>query len=95
MKKQIKVPKFENEDQEREFWSKINLSEYINASDLEPVSFPNLKSTSEPISIRIPQHILRRVKEKANALDIPYQSLIKIYLADRVRDNASEKYKVK
>lgn len=95
MKKQIKVPKFNNEDQEREFWSKINLSEYINASDLEPVSFPNLKSTTEPISIRIPQHILRRVKEKANALDIPYQSLIKIYLADRVRDNASEKYKTK
>lgn len=95
MKKQMKVPKFESEDQEREFWSKINLSEYINASDLEPVSFPNLKSTSKPVSIRIPEHILRRVKEKANALDIPYQSLIKIYLADRVREEASEKYKAK
>ena len=48
MKKQLKVPKFKNEDQEREFWSKIDLSEYFEPSDFKNVSFPNLKPTSTP-----------------------------------------------
>ena len=81
MKKQIKIPKFRNEDQEREFWSKIDLSEYLEASDFERVSFPNLKPTTKPISIRLPEHMLIRLKEKANEEDVPYQSLIKIYIS--------------
>jgi len=93
MKKQIKIPKFNNENEEREYWSKIDLSNYLEHSDLEEVSFPNLKPTSTPISIRLPQHLLTRVKEKANSLDIPYQALIKIYLADRLREEANRKYK--
>lgn len=93
MKKELKLPKFKNEDEERDFWSKINLSEYFNPSDFESVTFPNLKPTSKPISIRLPQHLLNRVKQRANALDIPYQSLIKIYIADRIRDDISKEYK--
>lgn len=80
MKKPLKLPKFKNEDEERNFWSKLDLSEYYESSDLEPVSFPNLKPTSRSISIRIPEWLINRVKEKANALDIPYQSLIKQYV---------------
>ncbi|MBU1129715.1 BrnA antitoxin family protein [Patescibacteria group bacterium] len=84
MKKQLKLPKFKNEDQERKFWSKINLADYFDADDFEKVSFPNLKPTSRPISIRIPEYILNRIKEKANEINIPYQSLIKGYLSQAI-----------
>lgn len=80
MKKQIKIPKFKNEDQEAEFWSKLDLSEYLEPSDFERVSFPDLKPTSRSISIRIPEYLINRVKEKANEINIPYQSLIKQYI---------------
>lgn len=84
MKKLLRLPKFKNEDAEREFWAKVDLSEYFEASDFERVSFPNLKPTSKPISIRIPEYILNRVKEQANEINVPYQSLIKGYLKKAV-----------
>ncbi len=80
MKKKLILPKFKNEDEEREFWWKLDLSKYYESSDLEEVSFPNLKPTSRAISIRIPEYLLNRVKEKANEVNIPYQSLIKQYI---------------
>lgn len=80
MKKPLKIPKFKNEDEEREFWWDLDLSEYFEASDFERVSFPNLKPTTRSISIRIPEYLLNRVKEKANEINIPYQSLIKEYI---------------
>lgn len=80
MKKQLKLPKFKNEDQEAEFWANLDLSKYLEPSDFERVSFPNLKPTSRSIAIRIPEWLLNRVKEKANELAIPYQSLIKQYI---------------
>ena len=80
MKKQLNIPKFKNEDEEAEFWAKLVLSEYLEPSDFERVSFPNLKPTSRSISIRIPEYLLNRVKEKANEINIPYQSLIKEYI---------------
>lgn len=80
MKKPLKLPTFKNEDDERDFWAKLDLSEYFEPSDFEPVSFPNLKPTTRSISIRMPVYLINRVKEKANALDITYQSLIKQYI---------------
>ncbi len=80
MKKQLRIPKFKNEDQEAEFWANLDLSEYLEPSDFERVSFPNLKPTSRSISIRIPEYLINRVKEKANEINIPYQSLIKQYI---------------
>ena len=80
MKKPLKIPKFKNEDEEREFWWNLDLSEYFEPSDFERVSFPNLKPTTRSISIRIPEYLLNRVKEKANEVNIPYQSLIKEYI---------------
>lgn len=80
MKKQIKIPKFKNEDEEAEFWANLDLSEYLEPSDFERVSFPNLKPTTRSISIRIPEYLLNRLKEKANEINIPYQSLIKEYI---------------
>lgn len=80
MKKQIKIPKFKNEDQERQFWAKLDLSRHLEPSDFVKASFPNLKPTTRPISIRLPEYLLNRVKEKANELSVPYQSLIKQYI---------------
>lgn len=80
MKKHLNIPKFKNEDEEADFWSQLDLSEYLEPSDFKRVSFPNLKPTTTPISIRIPGYLLNRVKEKANELAIPYQSLIKQYI---------------
>lgn len=82
MKRPLKLPRFKNEDQERKFWAKINLADYYEPSDAVRVSFPNLKPTTRPISIRIPEYLLNRVKEEANAINIPYQSLIKKYIEE-------------
>lgn len=80
MKRKLKVPTFKNEDEEREFWAKLELSDYFSAADFERVVFPNLKPTTRSISIRLPEYLLSLVKQKANELVIPYQSLIKTYI---------------
>lgn len=81
MKKKLKIPQFKNEDQERRFWSKVDLSKHFKPSDFESASFPNLKPSSQSISLRIPTYLLIRIKEQANELRVPYQSLIKRYIA--------------
>ncbi len=80
MKKNLKIPKFKNEDEEREFWSKTDISSYFENKDFEEVIFPDLKPTTKPISIRLPVWLINRLKQKANEINIPYQSLIKEYL---------------
>lgn len=81
MKKQLKIPKFKSEDRERKFWAKLDLSKHFKPSDFESASFPNLKPSSQAISLRIPTYLLIRIKEQANELHVPYQSLIKRYIA--------------
>lgn len=80
-KAKIKLPKFKSEGREREFWAKFDLSKYFNQEDFEPVLFPNLKPTSRPISLRLPTYLLMRLKQEANEINVPYQSLIKKYIA--------------
>ncbi len=80
MKKQLSLPKFKTEEEERAFWNKLDLTEYFEPKDFERVSFPNLKPTTRSISIRLPEYLLNRLKEKANETNIPYQSLIKSYI---------------
>lgn len=80
-KKKIIIPKFKNEKEERKFWSNQDLSKYFTLQNFQSVSLPDLKPTSRAISIRIPEYLLIRLKEKANALQIPYQSLIKQYIS--------------
>ncbi|OGI59971.1 hypothetical protein A2814_01550 [Candidatus Nomurabacteria bacterium RIFCSPHIGHO2_01_FULL_38_19] len=84
MKKKLKIPKFKNESEERAFWLKLDLSKYFEPSDFQRVSFPNLKPSSQPISLRLPSYLLTRVKEHANELDMPYQSLMKEYIAQGI-----------
>lgn len=78
------IPKFKNEDEEREFWATADSSEYFDWSKAEGVVFPNLKPSTETISLRLPKYLLARIKEIANFKDVPYQSLMKIFLAERV-----------
>lgn len=72
-----KIPKFKSEKEERKFWQKADSTEYVDYSKMENWQFPNLKLTSKPITIRLPQSLIDRLKIKAHKMDIPYQSLIK------------------
>ncbi len=81
MKKKLKIPEFKSNEKEKEFWKNIDITEYYSKDDFKEVSFPDLKPTSRSISIRLPEFLLTRLKEKANELNIPYQSLIKQYLS--------------
>lgn len=73
-------------DAEFDFWSQLDLTENFEPSDFHPVSFPNLKPTSESVTLRIPGYLLHRVKERAHAIGMPYQSLIKQMIAKGLED---------
>ena len=81
MKKKLILPKFKNEDAERDYWDKFDLTEYYELSDFVQVRFPNLKPSSTPISIRLPSYMVSELKVRANRLDIPYQTIIKQAIA--------------
>ena len=84
MRKYKQIPTFKNEDEERDFWDTHDFTEYFDMSKAQRVVFPNLKLTTQSISIRLPQHLVAELKQLANKKDVPYQSLMKIYLAERV-----------
>jgi predicted DNA binding CopG/RHH family protein len=85
MKNKLKrIPKFRNEDEEREFWSKHNSTDYLDWKKARKVTFPNLKPSVKTISIRLPQMMLEELKLLANKRDVPYQSLLKMFLAERI-----------
>jgi predicted DNA binding CopG/RHH family protein len=79
-----RIPKFQDEDQEREFWERADSSEYIDWSQARAVRFPALKPSTTSISVRLPDPLLMELKQLAHERDVPYQSLLKMYLADRV-----------
>ena len=90
MKKLKEIPNFKNEDEEREFWSKHSSLDYIDWSKGNFVSFPNLKPTTKAISIRLPEITISKLKTKANKMDVPYQSLIKIYIENGINEDKSK-----
>ncbi len=79
-----KIPKFKNEIEEGEFWSTQDVTDYFDTTELEPVSFPKLKPSTKTISIRLPEMMLDSIKILANKRDVPYQSLIKTYLQEKI-----------
>jgi predicted DNA binding CopG/RHH family protein len=81
------IPRFKNEDEERDFWATHAATDYFDMSKavLNPI-FPNLKPSTESISLRLPKYLLARIKQLANAKDVPYQSLMKIFLAEKVEE---------
>ena len=79
-----KIPKFKSEKEEREFWMSHDSSEYVDWDEAERVQFPNLKLTSKPVTIRLSQVLIDRLKIKAHQMDIPYQTMIKQILTKEV-----------
>ncbi len=85
MKKSNKsLPKFKNEDEEREFWATHSPLDYFDTGNIKRASFPKLKPSLKSISIRLPEDMLAELKILANKKDVPYQSLAKIYLARQI-----------
>jgi predicted DNA binding CopG/RHH family protein len=78
------TPSFRSEAEERQFWETHDSSDYVDWSKAERVLFPNLKPTTTSISLRLPVSLLERIKVAANKRDMPYQSLIKAWLAEKV-----------
>ena len=86
MNKYKNIPLFKSEEEEREFWEKQDSSEYIDWEKAKRPVFPNLRPSSKTISLRLPEHILNDIKMLARKRDVPYQSLIKIFLNDKVNE---------
>lgn len=83
------IPEFKTEAEERAFWESHDSSEYVDWSAAQPARLPNLKPSTTSISIRLPVSLLERIKIEANKRDVPYQSLIKAWLAEDVDRNRS------
>lgn len=80
-------PKFKTTAEERSFWEKNDSSEFVDWSKAVRVAMPNLKPSTRTISLRLPEMLLDNIKMEANKRDIPYQSLIKAWLADDVKQS--------
>ena len=87
MKKLKNIPDFKNEKEEREFWESHDSSEYLDLSKAELAVLPNLKPSTKTISLRLPEGLLDRIKVEANKRDMPYQSLIKVWLAKEIQES--------
>ena len=84
MKKNLKpIPKFKTEAEERRFWEQHDSTQYIDWSGAKAAPFSNLKPSRQSISLRLPASLLDNIKIEANKRDVPYQSLIKVWLADK------------
>jgi len=81
-----KLPKFRSEDEEREFWATHDSTDYVDWARARRVVFPNLRPSLKTISIRLPQAMIEELKVLANKRDVPYQSLLKIFLAERIAE---------
>ena len=85
MKTLKEIPKFKDEAEEAEFWLTHDSTAYLDWSKAKKTIFPNLKPTTESISLRLPSPLLARIKALANDKDVPYQSLMKVYLSEQVK----------
>lgn len=79
-----KIPQFKNEAEERRFWKKHDSSEYLDWSDAEDAILPKLKPSTRSISLRLPESMIEELKVLANKRDIPYQSLLKMFISEKI-----------
>lgn len=86
-----KIPSFKSESAERKFWETHDSTEYLDWSQASHVIFPNLKLSTETISLRLPQSMLNEIKLLANKRDIPYQSLMKVFLRNQLDSEMSQR----
>lgn len=87
MSKAKKIPEFTSEAEERAFWESHDSTEYVDWKQAKRAQFPNLKPSTKTISLRLPESLLDRIKIEANKRDMPYQSLIKVWLSDDVEES--------
>lgn len=85
-KKLKPIPKFKNEDKEAEFWNTHDSTEYVDWSKGVHAQFPNLKPTTKSITLRLPLNLLNSIKVLANKKDVPYQSLMKVLLSEKIKE---------
>ena len=78
------IPEFKSEVAERRFWATHDSSDYLDWTGTQPVRLPNLKPSTETISLRLPKHLLDSIRLAANSRDVPYQSLIKLWLQEKL-----------
>jgi len=86
------IPKFKSEAEEQDFWSKHDSSDYLNWKSAERVLFPNLKPSTKSISLRLPESLLDALRQMANERDVPYQSLIKMILQERIERDLKSRH---
>jgi len=86
VKPRKKIPTFKDEGAEREFWAKADSTEYIDWSKAQRIVLPNFRPTLRTISLRLPESMIAELKLLANQRDVPYQSLLKVFLAERINE---------
>lgn len=91
-KKPNKIPIFKNEDEERDFWANHSFLDFPDRFKEVKLDFSNLKPSTRPVTIRLPLFLLEDLKILANKKDVPYQSLMKVLLAEKVREEFNPKY---
>jgi predicted DNA binding CopG/RHH family protein len=84
-----KIPEFKSEDKERQFWKEADSTEYIDWKKAKKIVFSDLKPSVKTISLRLPEYLLEEIKLLANKRDVPYQSLMKIFLSERIKKELS------
>lgn len=84
------LPEFRSEAEEQAFWSEHDATDYVDWSEARPVVLPNLKPSTRTISLRLPEHMIEELKVLANKRDVPYQSLLKMYLAERLEQELEQ-----
>ena len=82
------IPRFASEAEERAYWEAHDSTDHLDWTQATQVLLPNLRASTKTISLRLPQHLLDAIKVAANARDVPYQSLIKVWLNEKVRQKA-------
>lgn len=92
MKTRKTIPRFKDEDAEREYWSKQDSTGVLDWSAARPVVLPALRPTLRTISLRLPEAMIAELKSLANKRDVPYQSLLKVFLAERIREELAGKH---
>lgn len=88
-----RIPNFRSEAEEQAFWAEHESTEYVDWSKARRTVFPNLKPSTKTISLRLPEHMIEELKTLANKQDVPYQSLLKMYLAERLEQELRPKKK--
>jgi predicted DNA binding CopG/RHH family protein len=90
VRKLRRLPKFKNEKEEATFWSTHDSTDYVDYAKSKRVLFPSLKPSTRTISIRLPESLIEHLKVLANKRDVPYQSLLKMFLIEKVEEEFHE-----